>query len=155
MSSISDPRPVLRRVVTFAALVLGIVAALKLIVSFGATAIPPFYTGPGPPGYLAPPSTFRTEVFGVPVPDWVASLATPPPHRLPRLWLELLAYSALPAWWVTDRLATGARRRLVATRTRRGLCVSCGYDLRCSKSKCPECGATGSTSGRAGESPGG
>jgi hypothetical protein len=48
-------------------------------------------------------------------------------------WLPALAASALPAVWVRRRLR---QRR----RTRRGLCSACGYDLRASPGRCPECG---------------
>lgn len=41
--------------------------------------------------------------------------------------------AALPAWW----LLVMRRRR---NREKRGFCMNCGYDLRASKDKCPECG---------------
>ena len=48
-------------------------------------------------------------------------------------WFVLLAAAAPPAYWmiVTRRL----RRRAT-----RGLCAGCGYDLRASTGRCPECG---------------
>ena len=51
------------------------------------------------------------------VPHWlaVAALGVGPARRLPRLWLE--------------------RRRRPA-----GVCPSCGYDLRATPGRCPECG---------------
>src|SRR4051794_39652047 len=47
-------------------------------------------------------------------------------------WFLALVLGALPAAW-----ATGAVRR---RRARPGLCRSCGYDLRASPDRCPECG---------------
>ena len=58
-----------------------------------------------------------------------------------------LAYvSALvPFAWIA-RLST--KRVRTFDRRRRGLCLSCGYDLRASHVRCPECGAAISHSGR-------
>ena len=60
----------------------------------------------------------------------------PPPHAcrftyvaVP-LWLPLLLSAALPALWL--------RRRV--RRHPPGLCAVCGYDLRATPEKCPECG---------------
>jgi hypothetical protein len=53
-------------------------------------------------------------------------------------WWSLAAVSAiLPAWWYLRH----RRRRLVRQRVAAGLCVRCGYDLRESPERCPECGA--------------
>ena len=52
--------------------------------------------------------------------------------RLP-LWIPALLLAIMPTRLVFIRYR--ARRRL-----RRGLCASCGYDLRASISRCPECG---------------
>jgi hypothetical protein len=49
-------------------------------------------------------------------------------------WLPLLLLGILPAFTL---------RRLIARRQRRraGLCRHCGYDLRATPDRCPECGA--------------
>jgi hypothetical protein len=49
-------------------------------------------------------------------------------------WLPALLSSLLPARWLARRLL---RRR----RARAGLCPRCGYDLRETRDRCPECGS--------------
>lgn len=63
-----------------------------------------------------PPST----VHGVAVPHWSAALAL----------------SVLPAAWLVRWRARAAARR----RAEAGLCARCGYDLRATTGRCPECG---------------
>jgi hypothetical protein len=68
-------------------------------------------------------------------------IVTKRPSRSDRIvlvpcWLAALACALLPGIWVTRwRRTRNARRRLAA-----GLCPRCGYDLRGSPGRCPECG---------------
>jgi hypothetical protein len=49
-------------------------------------------------------------------------------------WLILIVTAALPAWMVL--LANGKHRK-----KKSGRCPACGYDLRATPNRCPECGA--------------
>jgi membrane-associated phospholipid phosphatase len=58
-----------------------------------------------------------------------------------RLSHVALAAAVLPVLWLWFWLRT---RRTLA-RARAGLCVACGYDLRATPGRCPECGAVPAT----------
>ena len=58
-------------------------------------------------------------------------------------WALMLLALALPAW-------QAVRRRAAARRARANGCAVCGYDLRATPDRCPECGTVpgGTTGGR-------
>lgn len=51
-------------------------------------------------------------------------------------WLVAIAFAILPV----IQTAGFVRRSVTARKDRHGLCDSCGYDLRASTARCPECG---------------
>jgi hypothetical protein len=51
-------------------------------------------------------------------------------------WLLVVLTMPLPTYWFL-KLHRSARR---ARRVRSGLCLVCGYDLRATPDRCPECG---------------
>ena len=56
--------------------------------------------------------------------------------RLPH-WIAIALTGALPLSWVVRQ---GKRTITSRQRRRSGLCLTCGYDLRASPDRCPECG---------------
>jgi hypothetical protein len=48
-------------------------------------------------------------------------------------WFLALLFAALPAWRCVGWVSRRSRRRA-------GHCLACGYDLRASAERCPECG---------------
>jgi len=60
------------------------------------------------------------------------------------LYFVTLVFAPLPAHY----FLRVRRRRRIAARLVRGCCVFCGYDLRASAGRCPECGRESSLAGR-------
>jgi hypothetical protein len=52
------------------------------------------------------------------------------------LWFVALLFAVAPAMAARRQLRDRQRRRRIA----RGLCAACGYDVRASGERCPECG---------------
>ena len=59
------------------------------------------------------------------------------------LWLHVLLfgwiYAAAIAWWATGWDIDRRRQRMEAMRENR-ICLNCGYDIRATPERCPECG---------------
>ncbi len=49
-------------------------------------------------------------------------------------WMILVVTAPLSAWWMVNARRQRRRKRI-------GLCAYCGYDLRATPQRCPECGA--------------
>jgi len=54
------------------------------------------------------------------------------------IWPLLPPFAILPALWLVRQARVAARRQ----RARGGRCAACGYDLRATPGRCPECGTT-------------
>jgi hypothetical protein len=63
-------------------------------------------------------------------------------------WFCFVTLGALPALFILSSTIRLARNRV---RKKRGRCVRCGYDLRVTPDRCPECGAIGTTAQGAAE----
>jgi hypothetical protein len=89
-------------------------------------------------------------------PDPPARFATPPDNQWlgfryssGRLWRNAFREIEVPLWALSLPVplavacVVSLRRLRRARRKRAGLCPACGYDLRASPDRCPECGAGG------------
>jgi hypothetical protein len=58
------------------------------------------------------------------------------PVEMPN-WLSIAIFAVLPMTWISAYLCSKWRN---STRHKMGCCLTCGYDLRASPDRCPECG---------------
>jgi hypothetical protein len=74
--------------------------------------------------------------------DWQTSIEGKPARRSGKvgrapLWPAIVTFATWPLIWSLRKRKEIRRQR----RIRSGLCRSCGYDLRATPDRCPECGA--------------
>jgi hypothetical protein len=101
----------------------------------GYQTVPVTATGVGSSPTPASWSFARSRMFfehAVGRPPAVSGLVDVEDFAVP-LWAPVLTASVLPAIWLLLRMA--GRMRAAA-----GLCPACGYDLRATPDRCPECG---------------
>ena len=87
-------------------------------------------------GFVYEHTAAPTASFSMPDPMTMTTVAAP-------LWLLVAVTGVVP-------ILRGMRYARRARLRRRGLCPSCGYDLRASPERCPECGEQVSSSARDG-----
>ena len=104
-----------------------------------------FRYGKGHIGWDAPPATTTWNRLGFAAWEtgWSASFADSQDRvwAIPA-WLLCAALAILPAVWVYGAYRRH-RRRLI------GRCIACGYDLRATPDRCPECGKPADVRSRA------
>ena len=84
-------------------------------------------------GRMSPGLSFVTDL-----PLLVMGVAlTPLVYLFVPYWFLLTIPAVLPAGWV---VGVGVRRRRAKRLLRANVCPSCGYDLRATPDRCPECG---------------
>lgn len=77
--------------------------------------------------------------------QWTTNPATVARDLIVPAWFAMALTAVLPLIW----LARAERRSRRDARRRAGLCVTCGFDLRATPTRCPECGTIPETRAQA------
>ena len=79
------------------------------------------------------PRLWKSRAFDGWETDWVPKLGFNPLSLVLPLWIPLLGFAVLSSYLLRPIYRRRKRKKL-------GLCLRCGYDLRGSTDRCPECG---------------
>jgi hypothetical protein len=100
---------------------------------------------------------FKRSLWGVPpvttfvsAPIWKGERAA---GVMAKHWFLFLVTAALPLVWAWRWMPSVVRKRVRARRMKLGLCPGCGYDLRGTPQRCPECGAVAEFAPRSPHNP--
>jgi hypothetical protein len=94
------------------------------------------YTGSDVAAYKLPAPTFELAGFRIQRSISVDYVWTDGRIYVIPWWFLTMLWAIMPAVWLRARL----HRRRRFQRVQRGLCPSCGYDMRQTPQRCPECG---------------
>lgn len=95
-----------------------------------------YFGNPLPRRWNQPPGLLGFTAYHTATQHYILLPPTPVKGITIPYWFLACATSALPLLW----LAGNCHRRIIRRRNLRGLCPACGYDLRASSDRCPECG---------------
>jgi hypothetical protein len=96
-----------------------------------------YFDSPLPRRWPVPRGTLGFDLYGAQVTHYVRLPPTPLKGVAMPYWFLVLFTATLP----TAALARLRRRATALRRASKGLCARCGYDLRASPARCPECGS--------------
>ncbi len=117
--------------------------------------------GRGDPGDWPPPNAINVRFYGgrhnkwtadVPGPEYGQKFVRVPIIGRVRFWPALALLVPAPVAWAVTQAIRSSRRRPIDPGDD-GVCPICGYDLRATPERCPECGTAPFPSTRAIRTP--